>query len=98
MTKELLRLAKFDVPKNSSTFSMQRHFPALKTLAPSPLLVPLQEALTVSLPSNGALRKQEHNPFPICTVLFKGSSALSALCCSCRAAPLTPFPPSRRLL
>jgi hypothetical protein len=75
MTKELLRLAKHEVPKNTSLFSMQRYFPVLKTLAPSPLLIPLQEALTVSLPSSAAaVRRHEHNPFPVCTPRFHGAS------------------------
>lgn len=78
MTKELLRLAKHDIPKQNNTVSMQRLFPTLKALGPSPLLIPLQEALTVSLPSDANVKGKEHNPFPVCTVRFKGAFQSSA--------------------
>lgn len=77
MTTELLKLARHEVVKTSSSFSMRRHFPVLQQLAPSPLLIPLQEALTVSLPSSAAaLKRHEHNPFPVTTVRFKGQQII----------------------
>ncbi|CDZ97128.1 serine threonine-protein kinase atr [Phaffia rhodozyma] len=70
MTKELLKLAKLDVSKSTADVSMDRVARSLKSLAPSPLMIPIQEALTVSLPSEAVSKGKDHNPFPVAPVRF----------------------------
>jgi len=69
LTDRLLEVCNKEVPKGASkhTLSMSHDFSVLKRLVSdddfSPILVPLQSAMTVTLPS-GAGRHQDHNPFP----------------------------------
>ncbi|CAE7142760.1 unnamed protein product [Rhizoctonia solani] len=61
MVKELLRMSEREIPENEHTLSMQKHFQALARLAPSKLIMPLQDYLTVNLPVSPAIAYQ---PFP----------------------------------
>lgn len=64
MTDELLKLCNHvvaDDPK--APLSMAKLFPGLAKLAPSQLIVPLQESLVASLPSESSL-EASHQPFP----------------------------------
>lgn len=64
MTFQLLNLANKSFEKDVSHIRMDYHFPDLKNLGfNSPLLVPIQAALTVTLPYSNA-RRDSHNPFP----------------------------------
>lgn len=63
MVKQMLHLANYKVRDNQE-LRMSTHFPGLQNLAPSPLIVPLQSSLTVTLPSTVADRT-EHKPFPL---------------------------------
>ncbi|KAH8118429.1 hypothetical protein DFH11DRAFT_1686601 [Phellopilus nigrolimitatus] len=64
MTTELLRLCDHPIKDDATkTLSMLRDFPALTRLTPSPLIIPLQESMTVSLPSTSS-SKSVHQPFP----------------------------------
>ncbi|CAE6445919.1 unnamed protein product [Rhizoctonia solani] len=61
MVKELLKMSEREIPENEYTLSMQRHFPGLARLAPSKLIMPLQDHLTVNLPVSSGVAYQ---PFP----------------------------------
>ncbi|CAE6465638.1 unnamed protein product [Rhizoctonia solani] len=61
MVWELLKMSEREVPDNEHILSMQKHFTALSRLAPSKLIMPLQEYLTVNLPVSPAIAYQ---PFP----------------------------------
>lgn len=64
MTTELLRLCDFSIKEDSArTLNMSRDFPILSKLAPSQLIIPLQESLTASLPSTSSA-ESDHQPFP----------------------------------
>lgn len=75
MVKELLAMSEREVPENEYTLGMQKHFPGLARLAPSELIMPLQEYLTVNLPAASAREsegsegsekpKTTHQPFPL---------------------------------
>lgn len=63
MVKQLLNLANYKV-RDGQELRMSTNFPGLFNLAPSPLIVPLQSSLTVTLPS-AVVNQYEHKPFPI---------------------------------
>ncbi|KAI0700624.1 hypothetical protein BC835DRAFT_1404834 [Cytidiella melzeri] len=63
MTQELLALCNLGVKDDKKSLSMSRDFPSLQKLAPSELIIPLQESLTASLPPTAALSR-DHEPFP----------------------------------
>jgi serine/threonine-protein kinase ATR len=64
MTDELLRLCNHVVPDDlKAPLSMAKLFPGLANLTPSQLIVPLQESLIASLPSESSL-ETSHQPFP----------------------------------
>lgn len=64
MSTELLRLCDHPIKDDHiRTMNMSRDFPILAKLAPSSLIIPLQESLTVTLPSSSSLGVN-HQPFP----------------------------------
>ncbi|KAI0340807.1 hypothetical protein BDW22DRAFT_1397789 [Trametopsis cervina] len=63
MTRELLELCNLPVNDAKKSLSMSKDFPSLQKLAPSELIIPLQESLTASLPPTAALSR-DHEPFP----------------------------------
>ena len=72
MVNGLLTLCDFpapDPPRNAgpearATLSMKRDIPQLAKLMPSPLIVPLQESLTATLPPTSSTINSHHQPFP----------------------------------
>jgi serine/threonine-protein kinase ATR len=72
MVNGLLALCDFpppDIPRNAGpdarvTLSMKRDIPQLARLIPSPLIVPLQESLTATLPPTSSTVNSHHQPFP----------------------------------
>ena len=72
MVNGLLTLCDFpapDPPRNAgpearATLSMKRDIPQLAKLMPSPLIVPLQESLTATLPPTSSTIGSHHQPFP----------------------------------
>ncbi|KAL6309800.1 hypothetical protein BKA93DRAFT_723405 [Sparassis latifolia] len=72
MTEELLSLCDYPVREDKKTLSMTKDFPSLFRLAPSQLVIPLQESLTVSLPPTSSSEivlpdgtHAVHQPFPL---------------------------------
>lgn len=64
MATELLRLCDAPIKDNDAkALSMSRDFPQLKRQAPSDLIIPLQESLTVNLPATSS-HSSDHQPFP----------------------------------
>ncbi|KAF8592595.1 hypothetical protein K439DRAFT_1625944 [Ramaria rubella] len=64
MTSELLKLCNHVVPDDlRAPLSMTKLFPGLARLTPSRLIIPLQESLIASLPSESSL-EASHKPFP----------------------------------
>ncbi|TDL29365.1 hypothetical protein BD410DRAFT_710460 [Rickenella mellea] len=63
MSSELLDLCNYQVKDDTKTLSMARAFPRLLKLAPSPLIIPLQESLVANLPSTSS-GESDHQPFP----------------------------------
>ncbi|KAH9179575.1 hypothetical protein EDB89DRAFT_2110934 [Lactarius sanguifluus] len=57
-----------------TTLSMKRDIPQLSKLMPSPLIVPLQESLTVILPPTSAATNSLHQPFRLNIPTFNGLS------------------------
>ena len=69
MVNGLLALCDFpapDPPRSDAktTLSMKRDIPQLAKLMPSPLIVPLQELLTATLPPTSSTINSHHQPFP----------------------------------
>jgi len=93
MTNELLALCDYDLKvkkgQDEHSMSMSRHCPQLYKLGQSPLLIPLQESLTVSLPPNSA-SQSVHKPFPSDAPTFQSKNISWMDCqiidysCSCR--------------
>jgi serine/threonine-protein kinase ATR len=75
MVKELLAMSEREVPENEFTLGMQKHFPGLARLAPSKLIMPLQEYLTANLPP--ASTDMTHQPFPLNIPRFMSKYALA---------------------
>ncbi|ELU38352.1 phosphatidylinositol 3- and 4-kinase, putative [Rhizoctonia solani AG-1 IA] len=63
MVKELLAMSERDIPENEYNLNMQKHFPALGRLAPSKLIMPLQDYLTVNLPVSPSVVYQYFSGF-----------------------------------
>ena len=53
-----------NAPEARATLSMKRDIPQLGKLMPSPLIVPLQESLTATLPPTSSTINSHHHPFP----------------------------------
>ncbi|KZT29389.1 hypothetical protein NEOLEDRAFT_1056118 [Neolentinus lepideus HHB14362 ss-1] len=64
MITELLNLCEHEPHGDERTFSMLKKFPVFRRLAPSRLIIPLQESLTAGLPSTSA-NEARHQPFPV---------------------------------
>lgn len=72
MVNGLLALCDYpapELPRNAgpdarTTLSMKRDIPQLAKLMPSPLIVPLQESLTATLPPTSSTINSHHQPFP----------------------------------
>lgn len=87
MVNGLLALCDFpapDAPRNAGpdakiTLSMKRDIPHLARLMPSPLIVPLQESLTVILPPTSASANSLHQPFRPNIPTFNSKPLLSFL-------------------
>jgi serine/threonine-protein kinase ATR len=63
VTDQLLILSDFPVGEHApETMDLSKTFPALDRLCPMPLILPLQDSLTVTLPSSEAA-KCTHKPF-----------------------------------
>lgn len=63
LSSELLHLCEYHVGKET-TLSLAKHFPALlAAVKGTPLILPLQSSITVTLPPNDAV-SQTHRPFP----------------------------------
>ncbi|WFD02134.1 non-specific serine/threonine protein kinase [Malassezia obtusa] len=63
LSSELLHLCEYPVGKEN-TLALSKHFPALLSAVQStPLILPLQSSITVTLPPNDAV-SQTHRPFP----------------------------------
>ena len=63
MSTELLKLCDYPIKDDHTrTLNMTRDFSSLAKLAPSSLIIPLQESLTVALPSSSS-RGVNHQPF-----------------------------------
>ncbi|KAI6100243.1 hypothetical protein F5141DRAFT_1009738 [Pisolithus sp. B1] len=71
MTDELLRLCNHPIDDDRRTLSMRRDFPKLAALGRSPLLIPLQESLTVNLPPTSSAENSIHVPFPTSAPTFE---------------------------
>lgn len=67
----LLRLCNDKVEEKRKEMSIEAHYPYMKQAIPTQMMVPLQDALTGSLPSS-AENLQTHNPFPIAPVAING--------------------------
>lgn len=79
MTEELLKLCNYqilDEPK--APLSLTRISPGLAKLAPSELIVPLQESITARLPSESSL-ESSHKPFPDHLPTIQGQTSLPKL-------------------
>lgn len=71
MTNELLALCDYHIDEEKS-LSMKKDFPRLMALGHSPLIIPLQESLTASLPPNSSSSSSAlHEPFPADTPTFE---------------------------
>lgn len=69
MASELIVLANVTVVKEITLLSMERQFKKLKDLAPSPLIIPLEDQLTVTLPHDCS-SQGDHRPFSTNLVRF----------------------------
>jgi serine/threonine-protein kinase ATR len=82
MVNGLLALCDFpapDPPRNpdaKNILSMKKDIPQLSRLMPSPLIVPLQESLTVILPPTSAATNSLHQPFRPDIPTFHGKPLL----------------------
>lgn len=82
MVNGLLALCDFpapEPPRNAgpdarATLSMKRDIPQLAKLMPSPLIVPLQESLTATLPPTSSTINSHHQPFPLNLPTFDRNS------------------------
>lgn len=63
LSTQLLILSNYDIRQDDRILSLRVYFPALEKLAPSRLILPLQNSMTVSLPSSNA--EEFHHPFPV---------------------------------
>ncbi|TFY78245.1 hypothetical protein EWM64_g5764 [Hericium alpestre] len=71
MANELLALCDYPVKDdNKKTLSMKKDVPGLARLAPSKLIIPLQESLIATLPPTSSASDSQHQPFPLDTPTF----------------------------
>lgn len=70
MTNELLGLCDYPVKDDWKTLNMQKQFPRLSKLAPSRIIIPLQESLTANFPPTSS-SEATHQPFPIDAPTFE---------------------------
>ncbi|RDB19974.1 Serine/threonine-protein kinase atr [Hypsizygus marmoreus] len=71
MTNELLNLCDYHIEDSSKkTMGMRKDFPRLADLGKSPLIIPLQESLTASLPPLSS-SESTHQPFPLNAPTFE---------------------------
>ena len=74
MTNELLNLCDHHIDDDAKkTLNMSKDFKRLAALGRSPLIIPLQESLTASLPPTSSV-ESTHQPFPSNPPTFEGSS------------------------
>lgn len=73
LSRNLLRLADDKVEDKKREMSVNAHFAYMKEVVPSRMIMPLQDALTCSLPSTAETVKS-HNPFPLQAVEIKGKA------------------------
>lgn len=79
MTNELLKLCDHHIDDDAKrTLSMSKDFRRLAALGRSPLIIPLQESLTASLPPTSSL-ESTHQPFPSSAPTFEGLSISAIL-------------------
>ena len=71
LSAALLRLAEDKVDEKKRDVSCSTSFPYVKAAMPSKMIMPLQDALTCSLPV-GSEGVSTHNPFPFEPVLIDG--------------------------
>ncbi|KZT71549.1 hypothetical protein DAEQUDRAFT_111495 [Daedalea quercina L-15889] len=64
MVDQLLELCIRPVPESKKLLNMQKDFPGLYRLAPSQLIVPLQDSLTANVPPASIMTDSAHQPFP----------------------------------
>ncbi|KAJ3412040.1 serine/threonine-protein kinase M1 [Chytridiales sp. JEL 0842] len=69
LTDALLHLCNYPIPEKETTLNLGKDFRNLQKCAGSPMILPIQKALAVSLSSDGA-SAMEHNPFPNDRVTF----------------------------
>ncbi|KAI8840920.1 hypothetical protein BC829DRAFT_16893 [Chytridium lagenaria] len=62
LTDELLNLCNFQIKGKETLLNMSKDFPSLRLLAPSPMVLPIQSTLTVTLPTDNSTLTS-HNPF-----------------------------------
>lgn len=74
LSRMLLKLADDQIEDKRKEMSIATHFPYVNSVFPSRMIMPLQDALTCTLPSS-ADTVQSHNPFPGALVEIKGESA-----------------------
>jgi serine/threonine-protein kinase ATR len=72
-SKTLLRLADDKVEDRRKDMSISANYPYVLSVFPSRMIMPLQDALTCSLPSTTDMIKT-HNPFPGPLVEIRGTS------------------------
>lgn len=71
LSKTLLRLSDEKVDGKKTLASISQHFPFVKEGIPCRMIMPLQDALTCTLPSATDMVKT-HNPFPNTPVTIAG--------------------------
>ena len=75
MTNQLLDLCDYPIKDDNKTLNMQKQFPELFKLAPSRVIIPLQESLTADFPPTSS-SEATHQPFPVDAPTFECLSAL----------------------
>lgn len=71
LASTLLKLAIAPPPDKGSTASIREKYPYVHEVFPSTMIIPLQDALTCSLPSTAETRRT-HRPFPGDTITISG--------------------------
>jgi serine/threonine-protein kinase ATR len=80
LSKNLLKLADAKIVEGRRDMSISTHYAYVLSVFPSKMIMPLQDALTCSLPSTSN-KPTSHNPFPGSLVEIKG---VSCTCSRCR--------------
>lgn len=75
MTNQLLDLCDYPIKDDRKTLGMQKQFPDLFKLAPSRVIIPLQESLTANFPPTSS-SEATHQPFPLDAPTFECLSTL----------------------